>query len=90
MQCDLRSSSSLQTHTVTKVLVVGGSVGFGNRELYFFDDDALRAASILENNDMAFCTCCPAANLDLEKPAFLDLIFLQVAILGYLVRVEHR
>ena len=37
----------------------------------------LRAASILENNDIPFLGCCPAGGLDLEKYDFLIyLIFL--------------
>ena len=56
-----------------------------------FVDVALRAASILENNDIPFCGCCPADDLDLEKSLFFVLFnFLQVAKLGYLVRFELR
>ena len=38
--------------------------------MFLFVDVALRAASILENNDIPFCGCCPAGGLDLEKSYF--------------------
>ena len=54
-------------------------------------DVALRAASILENNDLPFCECCPAGGLDFKKSCFLYLFnFLEVAKLGYLLRFEPR
>ena len=57
----------------------------------FFVDVALRAASILENNDFPFCGCCPAGGFDLEKSSFFILFnFRQVAKLSYLVRFEPR
>ena len=39
-----------------------------------FVDVALRAASILENNDFPFCECCPAGGLDFEKSCFFVFI----------------
>ena len=59
--------------------------------MVLFVDVALRAASILENNDIPFCGCCPAGGLDLEKSYFFNLFnFLQVAKLGYLLGFEPR
>ena len=52
---------------------------------------ALRTGSILENNDIPFCGCCPAGDLDFENSWFLySSNFLQVAKLGYLFRFEPR
>ena len=59
--------------------------------MVLFVDVALRAASILENNDIPFCGCCPAGGLDLEKSQFLNSFnVLGVAKLLHLLGFEPR
>ena len=52
----------------------------------------LRAASILENNDVPFRGCWPAGGLDLEKPNFVLYlyIFLHIAKLLNLLGFEPQ
>ena len=65
---------------------------FGKKHtIALFVDVALRAASILETNDIPFCGRCPARGLDFEKYSFLYLIIIvQVTKLVYFDGFEHR